>query len=83
MFPAFGADASRGISVRGSLLISLEEWGGGLGAAGAGDLGRVMVLAATILAISAVPEEVKAEALENPAAWSWEGGMKLVTRRAR
>ena len=83
MFPAFGADASRGISVRGSLLISLEEWGGGLGAAEAGDLGRVTVLAATILAISAVPEEVKAEALENPAAWSWEGGMKLVTRRAR
>ena len=45
-----------------------------MGAAGAGDLGRVTVLAATILAISAVPEEVKAEALENPAAWSWEGG---------
>ena len=83
MFPAFGADASRGISVRGSLLISLEEWGGGLGAAEARDLGRVTVLAATIFAILAVPEEVKAEALENPAAWSWEGGMKLVTRRAR
>ena len=83
MFPAFGADDSRGISGRGSLLRSLEDLGGGVGAADAGDLGRVMLLAATILAISAVPEEVNAEALENPAAWSWEGGMKWVTRGIR
>ena len=74
IFPMFGADDSREISRRGSLLRSLEDLGVGVGAADAGDLGRVMLLLATILAISAVPEEVNAEALENPAAWSWEGG---------
>ena len=83
MLPAFGAEASRGISVRISLLISLEDLGDGLVAAVSGDLGRVTLLAAITLAISAFPEEVNAEALEKPAAWSWEGGMKLVTRRAR
>ena len=59
---------------------SLKDLGGKLGAADAGDLWRVTLLAATFLAISAVPEEVNAEDLENPAAWSWEGGMKWVTR---
>ena len=83
MFPVFRAEDSRGISGRGSLLRSLEDLVGGLGAADAGDLGHVMLLAATILAISAVPEEVNTEALENPAAWSWEGGMKWVTRGTR
>ena len=83
MFPVFGAEDSRGISGRGSLLRSMEDLVGGLGAAEAGDLGRVMLLAATILAISAVPEEVNAEALEKPAACSWEGEMKWVLRRAR
>ena len=80
MFPAFGAEDSRGVSGRVSLLRSLEDLVGGVGAADAGDLGRVMLLAATILA---VPEEVNAEDLENPAAWSWEGGMKWVTRGSR
>jgi hypothetical protein len=65
------------------LLRSLEDLGVGVGVTDAGDLGRVMLLLATILAISAVPEEVNAEALENPAAWSWEGGMKWVTRGIR
>ena len=46
----------------------MEDLVGGLGAADAGDLGRVMLLEATIFAISAVPEEVNAEDLENPAA---------------
>ena len=73
IFPVFGAEDSRGISGRGSLLRSVEDLVGGVGAAEAGDLGRVMLLAATILAISAVPEEVNAEALEYPVAWSWEG----------
>ena len=65
------------------MLRSLDDLVGGVGAADEGDLGRVMLLAATILAISAVPEEVNAEALENPAACSWEGGMKWVTRGTR
>ena len=38
---------------------------GGVGAAKVGDLGRVMLLEATIFAISAEPEEVSPEALEN------------------
>jgi hypothetical protein len=83
IFPAFGADDSRGISGRGSLLRSLEDLGEVVGATDAGELGRVMLFAATILAISAVPEEVNAEALENPAASSWEGGMKWVTQGTR
>ena len=79
----FVADDSRGISVRGLLLGSLVDLGGGLGAAETGDLGRVTMLAATTLAILTDPEEVKVEALKNPAAWSWEEGMKLVKRQAR
>ena len=67
MFPVFGAVDSREISGMGSLVRSFEDLGGGLGAAEAGDLNRVMLLAATILAIPAVPEEVNAEALEKPA----------------
>ena len=77
MFPAFGAEDSRGVSGRGSLLRSVEDLVGGVGAADAGDLGPVMLLAATILEISVVPEEVNAEDLDNPAACSWEGGMTL------
>ena len=83
IFPTFGADESREISRRGSLLRSLEDLGVGVGAADAGDLGRVMLLLATILAISAVPEEVNAKDLEKPVDWSWEGGMKWVTRGIR
>jgi hypothetical protein len=74
IFPTFGADESREISRRGSLLRSLEDLGAGVGAADAGDLSRVMLLLAAILEISAVPEEANAEALENLTAWSWEGG---------
>ena len=70
MFPVFGAENSRGISVRGSLLKFVEDLMGEVGAAEVGDLGRVMLLEATIFAISADPEEVNAEALEKPAACS-------------
>ena len=63
MFPVFRAEDSRGISGRGSLLRSLEDLVGGVGAADVGGLDRVMMLAATILAISAVPEEVNTEAV--------------------
>ena len=55
MFPVFGAEDSRGISGRGSLLSSVEDLVGGVGAAEVGDLGRVMLLEATIFAIAAVP----------------------------
>ena len=70
MCPAFGTEDSRGISGRGSLLRAVVDLVGGVGGAEAGDLGRVMLLEATIFAISAVPEEVNAEDLENQAAWS-------------
>ena len=73
MFPVFGAEDSRGISGRGSLFRSMEDLVGGVGGAEVGDLGRVMLLEATIFAISAEPEEVNAEALEYPATCSWEG----------
>ena len=66
----FGAEDSMGISGRVSVLKAVEDLLGGVGAAEVGDLGRVMLLEATILAISAVPEEVNAEALEYPAACS-------------
>ena len=69
----FGAEDSRGISGRDSLLRSVEDLIGGLGAAEVGNLGRLMLLEVTIFAISGVPEEVNAEALEYPAACSWEG----------
>ena len=68
----FGTEDSRGVSGRGSLLRSVEVLVGGVGAAEVGDLGRVMLVEATIFAISAVPEEENAEALEYPAACSWE-----------
>ena len=70
MFPVFRAEDSSEISGRGSLLRSVEDLVGGVGAAEVGDLGRVMLLEATIFAILAVPEKVNAEALENPAACS-------------
>ena len=70
MFPVFGAEDSREISGMGSLLRDVEDLVGGVGVAEEGDLGRVMLLEATFFAISAVPEEVNAEALENPAACS-------------
>ena len=79
MFPVFGAEDSRGISGRGSLLRSVDDLVGGVGGAEAGVLGRLILLEATIFAISAVPEEVNAEAREYPAACSWEGEMKWVT----
>ena len=66
-----------------SLLRAVEDLVGGVGFAEEGDLGRVMPLEATIFSISAVPEEVNAEALVKPAACSWEGEMKWVLRRAR
>ena len=54
----------------GSLLRAVEDLVGGVGGAEAGDLGRVMLLEATIFLISAVPEDVNSEALEKPAACS-------------
>ena len=69
----FGTEDLREISGRVSLFWSVEDLVDGLGAAEVGDLGRVMLLGATIFAISAVPEEVNAEAREYPTACSWEG----------
>ena len=63
MFAVFGVEDSRWISGMGSLLTFVEYLMGGVGAAEVGDLGRVMLLEATSFAISAVPEEVNAEAL--------------------
>ena len=43
MFPVFGAEDSRGVSGRGSLLTFVEDLMGEVGAAEVGDLGRVML----------------------------------------